>query len=92
MILSEKNNWSYEWEHLSEKAKYAVAELDIPAGYKMSVSSTGSEFTIVNTYSSSESTKTVKTGDMNQPGLWLAGIVGAGSVIAVFCIRRRKRQ
>lgn len=92
VILSEKNNWSYEWEHLSENARYVVAELDIPAGYKMSVSSTGSEFTIVNTYSPSESTKTVKTGDMNQPGMWLAGIVGAGSVIAVFCIRCRKRQ
>lgn len=90
VLLSEKNNWSYEWKHLSENARYVVAELDIPKGYEMSVSSAGSEFTIVNTYSPSEGAKTVKTGDMNEPGLWLLGIVGAGSVIAAFYIRRRK--
>lgn len=49
VTLSEKNSWTYTWSGLSNENTWVVGEPNVPAGYKMTISGTGTSFTITNT-------------------------------------------
>lgn len=48
--LNEDNGWSYLWNKLEKGHTWTVEEIDLPDGYKSSVSSDGLTFTITNTF------------------------------------------
>ena len=48
--LDRTNDWSYSWTDPDAQGIWTVAEKDVPAGYRVSVSAQGSDFTITNTY------------------------------------------
>ena len=50
VILDASNNWSYTWKDLPDEGNWNVSELNVPAGYTASVSESGKEFRITNTY------------------------------------------
>lgn len=50
VTLYASNNWSYTWKDLPDEGNWNVSELNVPAGYTASVSESGKEFRITNTY------------------------------------------
>ncbi|MDY3233725.1 MAG: Cna B-type domain-containing protein, partial [Erysipelotrichaceae bacterium] len=50
VTLDASNNWSYTWKDLPDEGNWNVSELNVPAGYTASVSESGKEFRITNTY------------------------------------------
>lgn len=50
VTLDASNNWSYTWKDLPDEGSWDVSELNVPAGYTASVSVSGKEFRITNTY------------------------------------------
>lgn len=50
--LNEENNWKYVWENLEDGKMYSVKEVDVPEGYKSTVSTIGdgdTDYIITNT-------------------------------------------
>ncbi|MGN1389403.1 MAG: Cna B-type domain-containing protein [Bulleidia sp.] len=50
VTLDASNNWSYTWKDVPDEGSWDVSELNVPAGYTASVSASGKEFRITNTY------------------------------------------
>ena len=50
--LSKSNNWKYTWMALSDTYTWQIIEKDVPDGYVVSQSKTGTAVSITNTYSS----------------------------------------
>ena len=48
--LSAENRWSYTWTGLSTNSRWTVDEVDVPAGYTKTVSHSGTQWLITNTY------------------------------------------
>ncbi len=48
ITLSEANDWTYSWK--TSSGNWDVEEVNVPAGYISSVSRSGNDFTITNTY------------------------------------------
>ncbi|MGM9526170.1 MAG: SdrD B-like domain-containing protein, partial [Peptococcaceae bacterium] len=48
ITLSEANGWTYSWK--TSSGNWDVEEVNVPAGYTSSVSQSGNDFTITNTY------------------------------------------
>ena len=67
VTLSKENDWTCEWSDPDGKGTWTVAEKNVPAGYRVSISTNGTAFTITNTYSSAPDTP--DTGDTTP--LWL---------------------
>ncbi|MGN0254609.1 MAG: Cna B-type domain-containing protein [Chordicoccus sp.] len=60
-VLGAGNNWMYSWKDLpTDGHSYSVKELSVPAGYASSVSGSGYDFTITNTYKHETPTPTSK--------------------------------
>lgn len=49
-VLSEKNNWRFTWTNLDKDGDWAVAEVDVPEQYSVSVREEGVTFVVTNTY------------------------------------------
>lgn len=54
VVLSEENNWRYNWEMLSAKDQWLVIEKEVPDNYVLSIAQQGVTFTITNTYNGTE--------------------------------------
>lgn len=50
VTLSRENDWTYEWSDPDGRGIWTVAEKNVPAGYRVSISTGGAAFTITNTY------------------------------------------
>lgn len=87
--LSAGNNWMYAWSKLSDSSKWSVKELNVPTGYKTSVSSSDQTWTITNTYN--PPTSNVGTGDESNWMLWLAILLGCSAVYVV-CVKHQRRR
>ncbi len=48
--LNEENEWSYTWEALDASCEWKIAEVEVAADYTVSVSQSGTSFTVTNTY------------------------------------------
>ena len=86
-VLNEANGWNYTWSGLDTNEIWDVAERDVPNGYKVSYSVSGSMVTITNTSTvnitkkpvtekptSSHTSKLIQTGQLNWPIPVLAGV------------------
>lgn len=51
VILNGANNWSYSWNVPDGDGDWSVMEKDVPAGYQVSITSSGTAFVITNTLS-----------------------------------------
>lgn len=49
VTLQESNGWCHTWNRLDADGSYQVIEADVPAGYTVSVSRSGTTFTVTNT-------------------------------------------
>lgn len=54
VVLSEENNWRYNWEMLSAEDQWLVIEKEVPDNYVLSIAQQGVTFTITNTYNGTE--------------------------------------
>lgn len=61
VTLDESNDWKYGWTGLDATRKWAVEEVNVPDGYKVTYSSDGFDFTVTNTE------KLIQTGQINWP-------------------------
>ena len=61
VTLNKDNDWRYEWNNMRSDKTWSVQEIDIPADYKATYSSSGYEFTITNT------SQLVQTGQLQWP-------------------------
>ena len=61
VTLDENNEWKYEWTGLDATKKWAVEEVSVPDGYKVTYSADGFDFTVTNT------AKLIQTGQINWP-------------------------
>ncbi|MBE7018097.1 MAG: Cna B-type domain-containing protein [Ruminococcaceae bacterium] len=90
VTLSDKNNWSYVWEDLTDEFEWTVDEPSVPSGYYKYVSSDGNyNFTVTNTH-----VDVPKTGDNSQIGLW-AGLFAAftaGAAGILFLGKKKKKE
>lgn len=81
IVLSEENNWRYNWEMLPAEYQWLVIEKDVPEDYKLSIAQQGATFTITNTYDTPEQPEettapgesttaptSYDTGDNDRPG------------------------
>lgn len=59
--LNSSNNWQYEWTNMRADKKWSVREINVPADYKATYSSSGFDFTVTNT------SQLVQTGQVNWP-------------------------
>lgn len=48
VVLSDKNDWKYVWNHLDDDYRWSVVEADVPDGYEVEYSKTGTTITIIN--------------------------------------------
>lgn len=67
VTLSKENDWTYEWKDTDGSGVWTVTEKNVPAGYRVSISTNANAFTITNTYPTSPDTP--DTGDTSP--LWL---------------------
>lgn len=68
VTLDDSNQWSYTWKHLNTAYRWQVVEADVPAGYTVSVSQTGTNFYVTNTASADVPDKPGKPGDSGETG------------------------
>ena len=61
VTLNAANNWRYEWPNLNASKNWSVKEINIPADYKATYSSSGYDFTVTNT------AQLIQTGQPNWP-------------------------
>lgn len=59
--LNIQNNWSQTWNDLDASKEWSVKEIDVPVGYRVSYSQTGTVITIINAAS------LIYTGQLNWP-------------------------
>ncbi|MBQ5698666.1 MAG: Cna B-type domain-containing protein [Lachnospiraceae bacterium] len=67
ITLSKENNWTYTWTDLVKSATWTVEEINVPTNYKASVSGTGNQYTITNTYEEPETTTSYVDDDDDEP-------------------------
>lgn len=63
VILSNENDWTYEWTSSEPGAIWNAAEVDIPKSYTAEVNRNGNNFTITNTFVSNTTPDTPKKDD-----------------------------
>ena len=56
-VLKEKNNWKYQWNDLSAKYKWTLAEKNVPSQYEVEYSSEGDTIYVINEYKTPEKHK-----------------------------------
>lgn len=57
VTLSDANDWSHAWNDLESGHNWTVVELNVPDGFKATVSQSGDTFTIINDDTTEETTK-----------------------------------
>lgn len=57
VTLSDANDWSYAWNNLESGHNWTVVELNVPDGFKATVSQSGDTFTIINDDTTEETTE-----------------------------------
>ena len=88
--LNAANGWSYTWIGLDEAHEWTVEEVNVPDGYRMTVSNDGNDWTITNT---KDETDIPKTGDEDHSNLWGAQMILSllGIIAIVFFPEKKKR-
>lgn len=61
VTLNQGNGWKYEWTNMRPDKDWSVKEINIPADYKATYSSSGYSFTVTNTY------QLIQTGQLKWP-------------------------
>lgn len=81
VVLNAENGWMHTWAQLDSKALWTVDEVNVPAGYRKTVTHSGGNWTITNTPDAPDDTPNTPdtpptqpplTGDDSQIGLWTA--------------------
>ena len=57
VTLNDANDWSYAWNDLESGHNWTVVELNVPDGFKATVSQSGDTFTIINDDTTEETTE-----------------------------------
>ncbi len=66
--LSKENKWKYTWTNLSAYYKWSVKEVEVPEGYKVTYSQSGTTILITNTHKDYVPPKElIQTGQLNWP-------------------------
>ncbi|WP_170169986.1 Cna B-type domain-containing protein [Vagococcus elongatus] len=104
IILNEANDWKYTWQELEaknkkgEKIKYTIAEVDVPEGYKESITDDGTGNIIVtNTYKVDKPLIKKdwilpKTGEEKARFAILAGVIIIALSLLIYIVRRKNAE
>lgn len=91
VILSAENNWTHTWKTLDGNSTWTVVERDVPASYKVTISSSGSSFYITN-YRAAPAGVPPKTGDSFALRPWLAVMTLSGLLLIACGILQKRRR
>ncbi len=104
VVLSEENNWTYEWEGL-ESDVWTVVEKEVPQNYTVTYRDDGAEFAVINTYTDNEdessvsdsseiSTGTGNNSKIPQTGLlwWPVPLLACAGLVFIAVGARVKRK
>ena len=83
--LSNKNNWTYEWNDLVASSTWSVDEVKVPKGYQKNVTHIDNAYTITNTY-----TDTPSTGVDSNQNMWTMISILSCIVFLVVILLRKK--
>ena len=86
IVLSQDNNWSYNWTANDDGAKWTVIERETPSGYTMTVEKRDNSFVLTNTYtpdSSDEPSNAPQTGDTSNITLYVILMIVSGCILII---------
>lgn len=89
IVLSQDNNWSYNWSAKDDGAKWTVIERNTPSGYTMTVENRNNSFILTNTYTPAkpdEPSDTPQTGDTSNIMLYVIFMIVSGSMLIIIGI------
>ncbi|MBQ1272886.1 MAG: Cna B-type domain-containing protein [Clostridia bacterium] len=95
VILSEENHWTYHWSAGNDGSEWTVIERNVPQGYTVTVEERESTFVLTNTWTPTNPDDPVKpppTGDTPNILLYALLMVGAGSMLVIVGITRKKAR
>lgn len=89
VTLNKSNNWTYTWKAEDDGSEWQVQEVNIPSGYKVSISRNQTTYTILNSYNTPP-----HTGDEtnNNLPMILLCISGAAALISGMILLRSRKE
>lgn len=91
VVLSDENNWTYAWETLDGNGSWTVVEKDVPASYQVTITVSGSSFTITN-YRAAPAGVPPKTGDSFALRPWLMVMILSGFFLIACGVLQKRRS
>jgi len=89
IILSSKNNWTYEWKYIDDGSSFSVVERNIPSNYNVSISKNNNNFIIINELK--EDVKNPQTYDSINLYLYLLIISFIGIIVLLISLVKRRK-
>lgn len=89
IVLSQDNNWSYNWSAKDDGAKWTVIERNTPSGYTMTLEKRGNSFVLTNTYTPKNPDgpfDAPQTGDTSNIMLYVIFMIVSGSILIILGI------
>lgn len=89
IVLSQDNNWSYNWSAKDDGAKWTVIERSTPSGYTMTVENRNNSFILTNTYTPKNPDgpfDAPQTGDTSNIMLYVIFMIVSGSMLIILGI------
>lgn len=89
IVLSQDNNWSYNWSAKDDGAKWTVIERNTPSGYTMTAQNRDTSFILTNTYTPAkpdEPFDAPQTGDTSNIMLYVILMIVSGSMLIILGI------
>ena len=67
VTLNKNNNWRYEWTDLDSKYTWSIAEKTVPKNYLVSITRSGKNYIVVNTFDETSTTDPSDTTNPSDP-------------------------
>lgn len=84
--LSQDNNWTYKFDHLSDEYEWTVKEINVDSNYNVSYKIKGDNVEIIN-----KRKKGTNTGVQSNTGLYI-GLLGISALVIIVLIVYRRKQ
>ena len=95
VILSEENHWSYSWTAKNDGANWAVAERNVPEGYRMTMEERGTTFVLTNVWVSDDPDAPINpppTGDTSNIYLYAVLMFASGAMLIILGMTGKRKR
>ena len=93
VVLSDENNWMYNWIAKNDTSKWAVVERNVPQGYTMTVEERQTTFILTNTWIPQNPDvpgNPSQTGDTSNVLIYAFVMIAAGIILIILGIQGKK--